>query len=819
MMDDFKKIFREEASELLCELESALLELEDDPENPDLIGRVFRAMHTIKGSGGMAGFDDIMKFTHEVESVFDKVRNGEVKVTKGMIDLTLDARDQIRMMIDADARGERYDQQQAALIIAGLKDVAAGRKPVRRTAAAETSAVTAQPSPPSGQAATKVRSAADFSTYLTELETSRIRASLRVDRTIYAVDRLFSIANFREEIKHFSAKIADVGELISTVPNAKQMTETMTGFTILFASSEPADRLVGIFGADLGTVDGWDFSAHEAAHEGRNVTYRIRFTPLPDVMAHGTNPLPLLNELRQLGACEVIAKTGRIPRLEEIDPEKCYIAWDIVLTTDRGMNTVRDVFIFIEDDSDLRIDVIDDGSSGMPVDYKKVGEILVERGDIGADELKSVLDSQKKIGELLVDSGMAEPTTVESALTEQRHVKEMRERRAQNETVSSVRVSSERLDSLMNLVGELVTVQARLTQIASTRTDPELLTVSEEVERLTESLRDRTMSIRMLPISTTFSKFKRLVRDLAKDLGKEAELKTDGGDTELDKTVIERLNDPLVHLIRNSIDHGIEPPGQRRKSGKPECGTVFLSAVHSGAHVLIRIQDDGAGIDSGAVRQKAVEKGLIPADADLTEKEIFSLILTPGFSTSETVTNVSGRGVGMDVVKKGIDLLRGTIDISSHPGFGTTITLKLPLTLAIIEGLLVRIGAEVFILPLSMVEECIELTDKKLHEGHGRRIVSVRDQIVPYISLRDQFGVNGGKPAIEQIVIVNAEGRRVGFSVDSVIGEHQTVIKSLGKFYRDVRGISGATILGDGTVALILDVPKLIHTVEEEENS
>ncbi len=369
----------------------------------------------------------------------------------------------------------------------------------------------------------------------------------------------------------------------------------------------------------------------------------------------------------------------------------------------------------------------------------------------------------------------------------------------------------------MNLVGELVTVQARLSQTAAGRGDALLDTIAEEVERLTNELRDTALNIRMLPIGTTFSKFKRLVRDLSVELGKDIELTTAGAETELDKTVIEKLNDPLVHLIRNSIDHGIEMPEDREAAGKPRQGTVHLAAVHSGDSVLITITDDGAGLDKEAIRAKGLERGLVTTGAELSDKEIYNLIFAPGFSTARKVTSVSGRGVGMDVVKKAIDALRGTIDITSERGKGSTITIKLPLTLAIIESLLVKIGTDCFVMPLSIVEECIELTREDVANAHGRNLANVRDQIIPYIPLRERFRIPGELPEIEQIVITSIQGSRIGFVVDDVIGEHQTVIKSLGKMYKDVKGLSGATILGDGSVALILDVPHLVREVEREQ--
>jgi two-component system chemotaxis sensor kinase CheA len=548
-------------------------------------------------------------------------------------------------------------------------------------------------------------------------------------------------------------------------------------------------------------------------------TYRIRFKPLPEVMLGGTNPVNLLNELRDLGSCETIVHLDAIPTLEQLIPEHCFFYWDIVLTTNRGIESIRDVFIFVEDDCDLTIDLVDDSSSpDADAGYsKKLGDILVERGDLSPVEMQKILSMQKRFGEILVEQGIVPASKVQSALVEQQQIRQVRQERtaapAAAEAALSIRVPAERLDHLVNLVGELVTVQAHLTQISATRNDNEIIAVAEEVERLISELRDTTLNMRMLPIGSTFSKFKRLVRDLSAELGKEIDLETTGADTELDKTVIEKLNDPLVHLIRNSIDHGIEMPDVRKASGKPSKGIVHLGAEHSGDSVLVTIRDDGAGLDKERIRAKAVERGLITPTAELTDKEIYNLIFAPGFSTAQKVTSVSGRGVGMDVVKKAIEALRGTIDIASTRGTGSVITLRIPLTLAIIETLLVRIDRNFFVLPLTMVEECIELTRADVQAAHGRHLARVRGELTPYINLRDEFEITTNQPDIEQIVILSVGGKRIGFVVDDVVGEHQTVIKTLGKLYRDVRGISGATILGDGTVALILDPGLLVQSV------
>ena len=691
MIDTHREAFREEAYELLSTLEDALLELEDAPDDTELIGKVFRVMHTIKGSGAMFGFDDIAAFTHGIETVYDRVRSGEIHVSEDLISLTLEARDIIKSMLDEPAGVDVPGQAMEHIVDAFKRLTPAEGEGTDRPPVRPSSSPGASPAP------------------------------------------------------------------------------------------------------------------------GESVTYRIRFAPNPGIFAAGTNPVLLLDELAAMGEATVTAYTDGIPSLEDIDPEQCYTRWDVVLTTDRGIDAVRDVFIFVEDVSDLRIDTL------AEKDYK-LGEILVERGDITNKDLQSVLEERKYLGETLVEKGVVTPVAVESALVEQQHVRKIKEKaQTKEENISSVRVPSEKLDILVNLIGELVTAQARLTQTASVRADNDLTSIAEEVERLTAELRDNTLNIRMLPIATTFSRFKRLIRDLSQELGKEIEMTTEGGDTELDKTVIERLNDPLVHLIRNCIDHGIEQPDVRVSTGKPRSGTIHLSAVHSGAHVIIQIKDDGKGLDRDAILAKAVEVGLAPSGAEPSDREIFGFVFAPGFSTAKIVTNVSGRGVGMDVAKRAIDALRGAIEMESAKRQGTTVTITLPLTLAIVDGLLVRIAEEHFVLPVSIVEECVELTKEDTRKAHGRNIANIRGDIVPYIRLRSEFRIAGDAPEIEQIVITGVNGERIGLVVDHVIGEHQTVIKNLGKIYKDVETVSGATILGDGTVALIVDVAKLVRNAEMTE--
>ena len=649
--DQFKQSFREEAREILVDLEAALLELNENAGDRELVGRVFRGLHTIKGSGAMFGFEDLATFTHNLETAFDDVRNGRLEINSELIDLTLAALDQIKAMLEEGGGG------------AALADPAA-----------------------CAEILTKVR--------------------------------------------------------------------RLTGVT----ASEPAGEKASpkTAAATAGPVREWS----------------IHFAPGPDLMLNGTNPLLLLRELRQLGGLSVKASMAAVPPLAELDPERCYVAWEMVLATAASRDAIRDVFIFVEDHCELSIEL----AAGSEVDPAA--------NAAAADATARALDEQRAQG-----GGRRTYDKPDNA--------------------TSLRVPAAKLDQFVDLVGELVTVQARLSELAARRDDPEIAEVSEEIERLTSSLRENSMNIRMLPIRATFEKFRRLVHDLARDLGKDVELTIEGADTELDKTVIDQLSDPLMHLIRNSMDHGIEPRDRRAARGKRPTATIHLSARHSGASVLIGVSDDGAGIYAEAVRSRAVEKGLVAGDAQLTESETFALLFEPGFSTAKQVTDVSGRGVGMDVVRQRVDSLRGTIDVASVPGTGTSVTLRLPLTLAIIDGLLVSVGDACFVLPLANTLECIELTRADVERANGKHVANVRGVIVPYIRLREHFNIRTPRPEIEQIMLVETEGGRYGFVVDRVLGDCQTVIKNLGRFYRHVQVVSGATILGNGTVALILDPERL----------
>jgi len=680
IIDKHTEAYLQEAEELLCEVEAAILLVENDPSDENAINQLFRAMHTIKGGGGMFGFDTISDFTHHVETALDKVRTHELQATKQLIDLVLKSHDQIKLMLNGE-----YDAIACSVIITELTEFCG----------------------------------------------------------------------------------TDVFVQEAEVPATEDDSEAST-----------------------------------------EITYRINFTPDPSIFASGMDPSLLLEELSELGEASITARKNQIPPLSSSEVEQCYFVWSIILTTDKGRDAIDDVFIFVMDESKITVEEIADSRDDE--EYKKVGEILVDRGAISQEDLQRGLDKSTRIGTILTENNIVAPEEVEVALVEQQHVRKNIESKKAELATSSIRVNAEKLDRLVDFVGELVTTQAHLTTLASMSNNPELVSVAEELENLTSGLRDETMSIRMIPIGATFNSFRRLVRDLSGELGKEISLTTNGEETALDKTVIERLKDPLIHIVRNSIDHGIEDPEYRESKGKQREGTIHLSAIHSGANVLIRIEDDGAGLNQQIIRQKAIEKGLISEDDILSEKEINMMIFAPGFSTAAKVTEISGRGVGMDVVKKNIEALRGTIDIESKFGEGTTITLVLPLTLAIIDGLMVSIEGEYFILPLSDVEECVDLSKEEMDKVTGRNMLNLRGHAVPYIKLRESLEIGGVEPEQEQVVITNSDNKKIGLVVDEVIGGHQTVIKSLGPTMKQAKNISGATILGDGSLALILDVQKII---------
>ncbi len=631
--------FRQEAQELLEQVEQGLLDLAHRPGDRDLIDAVFRGLHTLKGSGAMFGFDALAAFTHHCETAFDRVRKGEVPATPRLVACVLAAQDHMRAL----AEGRPVDPGAGEALLADLH------------AAVEGGDAPAAPAEPDAPAAS---------------------------------------------------------------------------------------------------------------------TWKIRFSLPADALVNGARPLPLLDELRELGDCQVRVITDDVPMLEDLVPTECRLAWEVLLTTPHGRDAIDDVFIFVIDEMTLEVE-----------ELTASGEV-----ETASAETAAIVQAEKP-----AETAAAQDT------------------RAAKSGGETVRVPAERLDEMMDRVGELVIAQSRLKQLAGSSLDTALRAVAEEIERLAAEMRDTMMVVRMVPVIQLFGRFRRLIHDLQNDTGKKIDLQIEGETTELDKTVIERLADPLVHLVRNAADHGLETPEQRLAAGKPEAGLIRLSARQSGAEVLITITDDGRGVDRDRVRAKAEENGLITPGQALTDNELLNLIFAPGFSTAATITNLSGRGVGMDVVKKTIEGLRGSLDITSNPGEGSVVSLRIPLTLAIIDGLLIRVGVSRFVIPLANVEECVELSPAQDLRSTGRSLITLRDELVPFIRLREQFNTGSAPDPHQKIVVVSTGQDRVGLVVDQILGDHQTVIKPLSSFHADIGAFSGATILGDGGVALILDIPTLVH--------
>ena len=540
-----------------------------------------------------------------------------------------------------------------------------------------------------------------------------------------------------------------------------------------------------------------------------------------DVLRNGMDPLSFIRYLGTLGTIvQIVTLQDAVPMLETLDAEACYLGFEIAFRTTVDKAAIENVFEFVIDDCTLRIvpphsqvaqyiELIEQ----LPEQQPRLGEILVRCGSITAHELETALRTQaqdepnQRIGAILADQGKVAPQVVEAALARQKQGKDQGKDRAQEN--QSVRVDADKLDRLINLVGELIIATAGANLIARRTRNIELIERNSTLADLVEEVRDSALQLRMVKIGATFGRFKRVVHDVARELGKDIELKVSGEDTELDKTVVEKIGDPLMHLVRNAMDHGIDAPDVRLARGKPAQGTVALNAYHDSGSIVIQVSDDGGGLNRDRILAKAIERGLVEAGRPMSDAEIYALIFEPGFSTAEQITNLSGRGVGMDVVKRNITALRGSVAISSEPGQGTTVTVRLPLTLAIINGFQVGVGKSVFVVPMDMVDECVEFSAEQGHD-----YTDLRGQVLPFIRLRELFDVSGTPAARQNIVVVKHAGQKFGLVVDALMGEAQTVIKPLSKMFAQVRGISGSSILGSGDVALILDVPVLMQEAQ-----
>ncbi|NIJ87119.1 two-component system chemotaxis sensor kinase CheA [Xanthomonas arboricola] len=513
--------------------------------------------------------------------------------------------------------------------------------------------------------------------------------------------------------------------------------------------------------------------------------WRITLKLFADALRYGNSPLKLIRNLRGLGSVESISTdVSQLPSFEALDPEANYLGFQILLRSDADRAAIEDVFEFVREDCDLEI-----LSVPAPMDASAV------------PASEPVVAAAPVVGTL---------TAVPAAAP----ARAPQDTGARNTDARSIRVDADKLDRMIDLVGELIIAVAGTNANAQRTGDAQLLESASILAGLVEEVRESALQLRMVKIGGTFSRFQRVVHDVARELGKDIALVVAGEDTELDKSVVEKIGDPLTHLVRNAMDHGIEPADVRVARGKPARGTVGLNAYHDSGSIVIQITDDGGGLNRDRILAKALERGLIEPGRQLSDREVFAMIFEPGFSTAEKVTNLSGRGVGMDVVKRNITALRGTVEIDSSAGVGTTISVRLPLTLAIINGFQVGVGKSVFVVPLDVVEECVEFTP-----DYASDYIDLRGSVLPYVRLRELFALGGRTPARESIVVIRQGAQRFGLVVDTLLGEWQTVIKPLSKVFAQVKGISGSSILGSGDVALILDVPSLLQQLHPNQDA
>lgn len=696
MLDRFQQKFVEEAQDNVAIIEEALFDLEKNPSEKEIIERLFRAMHTIKGSGAMFGFNDLSHFTHNLETLYDLIRSDKLEVTSDIISLTFESLDYIRQLLDL-GEGTLSDP---------------------------------------------------------------------------------------EDIKRQQEYIAKITKFF---PAGQQLT---------LSSAEKAAL------AAKQAAGGAAAAAHQPEVKGPK-NFLVTFEPFQSLLNNGTNPLFMLDDLTALGKYKTLAFTGKVPTVEEFGALDLYVSWQVILETDQDENDIRDVFIFVEDECKMDIATLPNGNIVGNLEKLQpiVAKALEEQTPLKADDFASFKEAPKPQPEVKPQSASttAAPKAAGGA------------QKAQENKIASIRVNADKIDDLVNAVSELVTMQAQLNLLAGKQEDQNLIAIAEQMEKITRQLRENSFSISLIPLSGELVQFQRLVRDLCNKLGKQMDFVVEGAEIELDKNIIDHLKDPLLHIIRNSGDHGIEMPDERVAAGKNPTGTIKLKAFYSGSSVIVQVSDDGKGMDPDKILKKATEKGLVSSGAKLSKKEILNLIFASGFSTADKISDVSGRGVGMDVVRSKIMEIRGEVSVDSEKGQGTTITMELPLTLSIIDGLLTKIGGEQYVFPFSNIERILQPKEVQMSQsGMGNFFVYNGAQLtlidVNKTFLGSETDLNKCK-----LLIVAQGDKRVGMLVDAVLGEFQIVVKPLGRFLRSVDMISGASVMGDGSLSLVIDPGRLVN--------
>ena len=760
--------FVEEVEEIIEDLEEGVLLLEEQPKKRSLIDRIFRAMHTIKGGAGMVMETELAEYAHHFENLLDKARNGEIVCTPEMASLLLGSIDGFRSFLDKIREGGDVDQE---LIDKTLEQLREFEKNAGKT-------------------------------------TSKPPAEKSVEKT----------------------KGTDTSQF-ETTPDEKIKPEQ---------SSAPEEKKIESVKPEEQEEVQWDDE-----DEGEEIAYLLHLKFDSEMLRKGSDPILLIKELTELGDLAMIPHLGSLPDLKNLDPEEIHLWWSAKLVTTHPSEEIENILIFFQDDKN---EVKFEPAESPPEDpglashgiYDEPEEKEQEQNKVDVSEVESNLEPEQKEGEKTKSESelkeVEEPekeitTEPDSSDAEQQSlsiqqsqeltpVKDTKKKTTESKTTQSIRVTVERLDKLQNLVGETVINQSRLHLLSEQimKVDDKLgemlLQFVEDNEKSVQELQDQILQVRMIPVGSILNNMKRTVRDYATKSKKKIRLEIEGGDTELDKTVTEQLQGPLVHLVRNSMDHGIEDSETRIKNGKDPTGTISLKASQQEGYVIVEIEDDGKGIDPKVIFDSAVRKGFIDETDELTEDEIYKMLFLPGFTTTTEVTDVSGRGVGMDTVKRDIEALLGTIEITSKLNKGTSTKLKLPLTLAIIEGMMIDVGNQVFTIPLLSVNESLRPVPEQIKKIKNKgELVEIRGEYIPMMRLHELLNI---KPRFKEpteglVVVVQHANRKQCIFVDEIVDQGPVVIKSMEENFIQVPGIAGATILGDGRVSFILDVASLVN--------
>lgn len=756
-LEQIKVTFFQECDELLADLESGLLAMETGTDDSETVNAVFRAVHSVKGGAGAFGLEPLVRYAHVFETLLDDVRSNKIGTSPDLIRAMLRAADVLADQVTAARTGGTPNKVATAAMVAELEAWIAGDAAMATASAAEATTASAPP--------------------------------------------------------------ADDGMDFDFKP----MTVAVEDFTPVAAIATTDDDL-GIAFTPM-TVEIPDLDAETAPEPEGEQVWLINFRPLASLYSKANETALLMRELERLGPIEPVLDINDLPGLDALEPEGAYLAWTVTLTTDASEELIRDVFEFVSDDCDLTIaragadltDVqeMDVHQEPAPEAIDPIAALIAQaKAPPPVEEIASLHSAEANApvaSETLAPIQVSTPSSTPKPAPPRAGGGEPAAAQA------TIRVDPERIDRLIDLVGELVINQAMLAQRVGEHgfaPSSDIAMGLDELEQLTRGIQDSVMAIRAQQVKSVFQRMPRLVREVAAQTGKAARLIMEGEATEVDKTVIERLSDPITHMLRNAIDHGLESPEERVAAGKPAEGAVRLAALHRGGRIVIEVEDDGRGINRPRVRQIAIDKGLIAADAALTDDEVDNLIFLPGFSTADKVSEVSGRGVGMDVVRRSVQALGGRISIASRPGEGSTFTLSLPLTLAVLDGMVVDVAGHTLVVPLTAIIESLRPKPEDVKAlGPQGAVLAVRDAYVPLVDIGSVLGFRSGSIAAPEGVVLLVEsedGGRAGLVADAIHGQRQVVIKSLESNYRQVEGIAAATILGDGRVALILDVDAVV---------